>query len=430
MFSLRHPWSHRLRLATLLTATVSFALGLVFILVVFIVRDQAMTRRFADLKANLRRVATEYRGPSSLDEEKEDFPGVSFSVYAMDAKLLASTTKNAPKFLIGNAKHDHNVYVGIQAGDKVFVGSSSWLETSAGLRQLALVLGLLWLPLTLITSLTAWYGGGLVLQPVTELVASAERLSGLADGKILTTTDHAEFATLADSLNQLIARVHNAASVQEQFAADAAHELRNPLATLRMRVEANLLKERTCEEHVASQQKMLVQIDRLTAIVEALLLSTRQPPEAAPAIALDATVIQAVLDWSEISGWPMHRLHLTVAPCFARVSADEIALILRNLLDNASRYAPDGTPIEVDLGTERGQVRIEVRDYGRGIPTDDFERVFDRFYRADPSRDRQQGGNGIGLAVVKRVVEWRSGSVLVEAVPRGTLIAVLLPAAG
>lgn len=427
MFSERRPWSHRFRLTALLTATVSLALGLVFILVVFIVRGQAMTRRFADLKANLNRVAAEYRSPSSLAEEHEDFPGVSFAVYSSDGRLLASTSKNAPKFQMGNAKHDHQVFVGINQGDKIFVGSSSWLETSAGLRQLALVLGLLWLPLTLITALTAWYGGGLVLRPVTELVASAERLSGMADGSILTTTDHAEFATLADSLNQLIARVHYAASVQEQFAADAAHELRNPLAMLRMRVEANLLNERTGEEHVISQQKMLVQIDRLTAIVEALLLSARLAPEATQAIDLDTAVIQAISDWTEYSGWPIDRLHLSVAPCIARISPDEIALVLRNVLDNASHHAPDPTPIEVSVSSFDGWARIEVRDHGPGIPKDDVERVFDRFYRADPSRDRRNGGNGIGLAVVKRIVEWRGGSVRVEPIPRGTLIAVLFP---
>jgi signal transduction histidine kinase len=429
MFSLSRPWSHRVRLTALLTATVSIALGFVFIFVVFIVQDQALNRRFVDLSANVSRVAAEYSGPSSLAEEKEDFPGVAFCVYTLSGKLLASTTKNAPKYFTGRAKLHHHLVVGIRAGDKVFIGKSSWLETAAGLRQLAVVLALLWLPLTAITALTAWYGGGLVLLPVTELVASAEKLSGAADGKILTTTDHAEFATLADSLNQLIARVHLAASVQEQFAADAAHELRNPLALLRMRVEANLLNERTCEEHVDSQQKMIVQIDRLTAIVEALLLSARQPTINAPITALDTTAVQSIVEWAELSGWPMDRLHMTVVPCSVRVSTEEIALVLRNLLDNAGRHAPDATPIEITVGPTEEGIRLDVRDFGQGIPRADFERVFDRFYRADSGRDRQHGGNGIGLSVVKRIVEWRGGSVRVEQVPRGTLIALLFPPA-
>ena len=428
MFSPSRTWSHRLRLTALLTVTVSVALGLVFLLVIFIVRNQAMGRRFSELQTNVSRVAIEFSDPQSLAEEKEDFPDDTFSVYTLDAHLIASSSKNPPRFLIGTSWLSHQLAVGIRVGNRVFVGNSSWRETAAGLRQLAFVLALLWLPLTLVTAIVAWYGGGLVLRPVTELVTSAEKLSGKPDGRMLTTTDHAEFATLAESLNQLIARIHTAASVQEQFAADAAHELRNPLAMLRMRVESNLLKDRTVKEHVRSQEKMLNQIDRLTNIVEALLLSARQSQVAAEVVELDSLVIQAVADWADLTAWPLDRIHVTVSPCMARVTSDEIALILRNLLDNASRYSTDFSPIDIQVGSHRGWSKVEVRDYGTGIPSEDLERVFDRFYRTDTGRARSEGGNGIGLSVIKRLVESRGGVVRAENVPRGTLILVLFPA--
>jgi len=411
----------------MLTATVSVALALVFVLVLCFVSDQALTRRYSELRNCVNRVAHEYTGQASLDEEQEDYPGIELFVFSPDGTRVASTSKYAPSMSIGAHQIGDQLTFGSSSGSKTFVAMSSWVETKQGLQQITVVLALLWLPLTLLTAGAAWYGGGLVLRPVTELVTSAERISGSDDAIVLTTTDTAEFAELATSLNQLIARVRHASLLQEQFASDAAHELRNPLAILRMRIEANLMRERTPDEHVASQAKMLCQLERLTATVEALLRSARQASPGSDMIDPGDAVVAASTDWAELTGWPAERLKIEVASCNAKIDPDEVAIILRNLLDNAARHAPTGTPIEIQVVETGGSVRLSVLDFGPGISAKDADKIFERFYRSDEARDRRHGGAGIGLAIVKRVAESHGGTARLEVTDIGTRITVELP---
>lgn len=422
-------WNHRARLSTLLTVTVSVALGLVFVLVVFLVREQALNRRFSELESSVKRISHEWATPDSLREVQDDYPGVDVAVYARDGHLLASTTKKSPPMVKGRLKAGDVLTYGFQDGANLFVGVGSWVETEAGLKQLALVLAALWLPLTLLTAAVSWYGGGLVLRPVTELVVSAERLSGSADAESLTTSDRAEFAALARSLNQLIERVRHSASLQEQFASDAAHELRNPLALLRTRIETNLMRERSPEEHVTSQRAMLRQIDRLTAIVETLLSSARQSGPTIPAVSFSESVRKAVEDWAELTGWPLSRLHLQIEPCSSPLSDEEAGIVLRNLLDNSARHSGDSTPIEVALTCSAELVTLSVRDYGSGLTGDEMALAFERFYRSDEGRSRADGGSGIGLAVVKRIVEAHKGVVGFTPVEKGAMIRLTVPSA-
>ena len=257
MFWRRTNWTHRVRLTALLTVAVSIALALVFVLIWLLLRSQALDRRFFYLERTVKRAAHEWSGPASLEEEHEDFPGIDMAVYDGDGRTVAVVGKHPPDYLLGRRRKDDRLTYGRSRDGLTFVGATSWAETEGGLGQLALVLAGLWLPLTFLTAGLSWYGGGLVLRPIRELVASAEELSGSSNDQSLTTTDTAEFASLAASLNQLIARVRHAASLQEQFATDAAHELRNPLALLRTRVEATLLRERAPVEYEAALKSQL-----------------------------------------------------------------------------------------------------------------------------------------------------------------------------
>ncbi len=427
MYSRWLGWNHRLRLTALLTATVSLSLAAVFVLVVWFVRDQAKSRRFAELEVSVARIASEWNTPDSLREVNEDFPGLEIAVYSDKGTLLASTTKRVLPVIIGRSKRDDSLLFGLHLGPNIFVGVNSWVETEVGLRQLAFVLAALWLPLVLLTAIVSWHGGGLVLRPVKELVDSAEELSGTSEGRKLTTTDRAEFASLAESLNQMIERVRYSASLQEQFASDAAHELRTPLALMRTRVETNLKRERSAVEHVDSQKALLKQIERLTLIVETLLQSARQQIPHAGALCFNDAVTEAVKDWIEARQWSNEELILEVQPCNVSVSKEEVAIIVRNLLDNAATHSPQGSTIFVTvLATDEG-VTLSVRDSGPGLTDEDKLRAFDRFFRSDEGRSRNDGGAGIGLSVVKRIVEAAGGSIKFLPTESGALVSVWLP---
>ena len=426
MFSRHLIWNHRARLTALLTLTVSITLAIVFAVVILVVRTQALNRRYAELEQAVRTIAFEWSGPSSLDD---DLPGVDSAVFDSSGHLLATDSKARLSYLTGFLRTRDIAEYGLKSGSTVFVGRISLKETEAGFSQLTWILAALWLPLTLLTAAASWYGGGLVLRPIRELVSSAERLSDLSEDHLLKTTDRAEYATLVESLNQLIARVRRAASLQEQFAADAAHELRNPLAILRMRIETNLRRERTAEEHVESQKAMLSQIERLTSIVETLLSSARLADDTAAHIRLDSATKNAACDWAGMRQFDPDRLDIYAIPCEVSIQEEELRIIVSNLLDNSARHSPPGSRIEVSLHVLAGQAVLEVRDSGKGLTQEQASRAFDRFYRSDEARDRGSGGVGIGLSVVKRIVESRLGSVEFVPVERGALVRVTLPLA-
>ncbi len=419
--------SHRAKLTSFLTIAISIALAVVFFIVIAIVRDQALTRKFEDLERNVKRVSNEWSGPASLVEEHEDFPHVEFTVFTQDGSVAASTIKKPLQRFDGRRKVENLLFFGIKHNDVEIVGATSWIDTESGLRQLGMVLACLWLPLTILTALVAWYGGGLVLRPVTELVCSADNLSASSKTNLLETSDEAEFATLANSLNLMISRVRKASEVQEQFASDAAHELRSPLALLRARVETTLVKARDAAEYQETLRSVLGQAERLTTIVETLLASARESHRLDHGVNLEQSVREIVDQWRQDACWNKNRLDVKTEPCLAMISEDELRIVLTNLLDNAARFSPFESPIVVRVTGFEDSSQLTVRDFGPGISKEDQPRVFDRFYRVEEDRNRTEGGAGIGLSVVKKIIESRKGHVKFVEVNQGTLITLTFP---
>ena len=427
MFLRARKLSHRTKLTGFLTIAVSVALAAVFLVVIGVVRDQTLTRKFDDLERNVRRVSSEWSGPVSLIEEHEDFPHVEFTVFKTDGSIAASTVKKPLRRIEGKRKIKSLLYFGVKHGDLEIVGATSWEDTESGLKQLGLVLACLWLPLTILTSLVAWYGGGLVLQPVTELVRSADSLSSGSKTNLLETSDEAEFGALANSLNLMISRIRKASEVQEQFACDAAHELRSPLALLRARVETTLVKVRDVKDYQSTLRSVLGQTDRLTSIVETLLASARKLHPQDVIIDLEPSVREIVYQWQQDTGWDTNRMDIQTVTCLVKISQDELRIVLTNVLDNAARFSPAESTIIVRLTCHANLSRLTIRDFGPGLANGDQSRVFDRFFRVDQDRNRTDGGAGIGLAVVKKIIESRFGHVHFVEVDQGTLLELTLP---
>ncbi|MGG5258187.1 sensor histidine kinase [Phycicoccus avicenniae] len=243
-----------------------------------------------------------------------------------------------------------------------------------------------------------------------------------------------EVTSLSRSLNVMLAQVESSFAVREkseekmrQFVADASHELRTPLATVRGYAELYRQGAVRDPEAVGSaMQRIEAESGRMGELVEDLLTLARLDEE--PEVEhtdVDLTVLanDAVAD-ARVRA-PERRIQLVgisgpVEPTVVRGSEARLRQVVTNLLANAVRHTPDGTPVEVAVGLDGDTACLEVRDHGPGVPPDIATKVFERFFRADPSRGRAQGGGtGLGLAIVAAIVAGHRGRVGVAETPGG-----------
>lgn len=231
-----------------------------------------------------------------------------------------------------------------------------------------------------------------------------------------------ELAPLVRALNELLGRLGRSFDQQRTFVADAAHELRSPLTALKLQLK---LLERAGDAGARAEAvKSLGEgIERAAWLVEQLLALARNEP-GAPALpmarvdlaevarqALAATVPLALARGSELDLQAEHAVPL-------QGDAASLTVLVRNLVDNAVRHAPPGTRVEVRVALDAGRPRLTVDDAGPGIPADERERVFDRFYRRNPVA---ADGTGLGLAIVKTVAERHGATVTLGDSPLGGL---------
>jgi two-component system, OmpR family, sensor kinase len=243
-----------------------------------------------------------------------------------------------------------------------------------------------------------------------------------------------EVGELAAAFDQMVGRLEAAFATQRRLVSDAAHELRTPLNGLAGTLEIVQVALDRGDPDAARRLLATVEreLDRAGRLVNDLLtlssLDERATRPTSP-VAL-VPVLRDVVRRARLLA-PDHEIvaHLD-APAEVVGDRDQLERVFSNLLDNAIKYTPAGGRIDVELERRDGEVRVAIRDTGRGIPADDLPRIFERFYRADRARSRQEGGAGLGLAIVQAIVTAHGGRVEAESTPGvGTTIRVLLPAA-
>jgi heavy metal sensor kinase len=283
-----------------------------------------------------------------------------------------------------------------------------------------------------------YFLAGRVLRPVGAMADQARRISAesLAE-RLPVANPHDEFGRLATVFNETLARVQDSFERLRRFTADASHELRTPLTAMRSVGEVAIqrtLEPAACRDVLGS---MLEEVDRLTRLVDSLLLLTRadsgrlQPArEPVDAAALAASVVEQLRVLAEEKQQSL----VLRAPAPVRVACDPTLLrqALANLVHNAIKYTPGRGAVSVVVSaTPAGEAVIEVRDDGPGIPAPHRERIFERFYRVDAGRSRDEGGVGLGLAIARWAVEANGGRVeLASEEGRGSVFRIVLPAGG
>ncbi len=235
-----------------------------------------------------------------------------------------------------------------------------------------------------------------------------ERLGSTVDQRLPVPPARDEIQALALTLNDMLDRLAAARARQRSFVADAAHELRSPLASMRTQLE---IAQRLGEAGELSTD-LLADVDRLTRLVEDLLLLARADADAPPPARIDH-IFAAELVSEIAAGYAdapiVVRTAVLADGAEAAASSGELRRAVTNLVDNALRHAR--TTVELSVSVADDQLVIAVTDDGPGIPVAQRERVFDRFTRLDDARDRDAGGTGLGLAIVRELVRRAGGTV-------------------
>ena len=265
----------------------------------------------------------------------------------------------------------------------------------------------LWLPIAgflALLALVCWLLTGRVLKP---LRATAAKIAGKSPSdlaQVALAGQPRELLPIVQALNGVLARLDTALQSERRFTADAAHELRTPLAGLHMHVQ---LLQRQHPDLAAPFQKLRRDIARVTALVDSLLTLARLDPLARGQLASQPVLLAPVLDQllaSHAQEAAARGMALAARCELDSVEADPAMLdiVLRNLLDNALRYCPDGSRIEIVAQQHAGRPRISVRDNGPGVDPASRQRLSERFFRV---LGQQQAGSGLGLSIVRRIAD-------------------------
>lgn len=303
------------------------------------------------------------------------------------------------------------------------------------LDQLLLIL-LVAVPLVLVVaSLGGSFLANKALRPVDEITRTAQRIgSGDLSQRIsLEGRLDDEIGRLVSTFNEMIGRLESSFLQIKRFTADASHELKTPLTVLKGEIEVGLKRQRRPEEYRRVLASCLEEVDRMSRIVDDLLTLARAD--------MGALQLQKErVDLGEVAEGVWRSLGRIAEEKGLRFTfqrdgevavwgdKDRLRQLLVNLVDNALKYTPPGGEVRLRVERDDTLALLTVQDTGEGIPPEDQERVFERFYRVDKARSRQRGGTGLGLSICKWIAEAHGGKISLESeVGKGSTFVVQLP---
>jgi two-component system, OmpR family, heavy metal sensor histidine kinase CusS len=274
--------------------------------------------------------------------------------------------------------------------------------------------------------------------PVEEMAATARRISSTnLRERILTEGYPSELASLADTFNKMLDRLEESFERISRFSADIAHDLRTPVNNIRGEAEVALARARTVDEYRGVLESSLEEAVRLSDLIGDLLFlaRTESPLTHLHREPVDLVeLLGGVREYYEASAAD-GGISLTTAvgaePVIAELDRTLVQRAVGNLVSNAVAHTPPGGSVVLATNAELATIRIEVTDTGVGIPPEALPKVFDRFFRVDPSRSQASGGTGLGLAIVQGIMLLHGGKVEIASQPgQGTRVTLRMPVSG
>ena len=272
------------------------------------------------------------------------------------------------------------------------------------------------------------------LAPVHDISTRARRITAEnLDQTIPIKNERDEIGKLTSTINDMILRLHESFAQIRQFSADASHELRTPLTVMRGEIEIALRNPKTPEDYRNTLESSLEEILRMSTIIDNLLTLGKADQGTLDVTFSEVNLKELVEELYEDSKILAEEKEIHVdleagAPLVIVGDRFRLHQLFLNLVDNAIKYTPEGGTVRLMTSRENGSAVFTVSDTGIGIPKDELEKIFNRFYRIDKARSREKGGSGLGLSIARRIAELHRGTIeATSELGRGSVFTVKLP---
>jgi len=273
-----------------------------------------------------------------------------------------------------------------------------------------------------------WLSAANIASPLRRLAAVVDRIGHGDLAARAETKSKDEVGNLGRSVNAMAERIQTLLTAERQLLQDVSHELRSPLA--RLAFEAEMVRKTSDPDAAGSRLRR--EIDRLSELVGALIDMARAEGEPGSVEMEDVRIgdlLRSIADDCAVEA-AARGCAISLTPpevVDVRGNCELLRRAIENVVRNAVRYAPKGTAVEINLRRNGPDIVIAVRDYGPGIPEELISRIFDPFFRVDPSRNASTGGLGLGLAIARRAIRVHGGHISAENVHPGALFRVAIP---
>ena len=308
-------------------------------------------------------------------------------------------------------------------------------ESTAVINALFYVLAIVIPFAIMLGSIVGWFFVKQAISPVDEITRMARKIeAGSLNERLNVSVPMDEIGRLAETFNDMIARLELSFKQVKQFTADASHELKTPLTVLKGEMEIALKTEKTVEGLREIIKSSLEEVDKMSAIVKSLLDLARI--DSRIKLPIDKIRLEEIIEERFNQTMPLARSKgvdmeiMKIEKVVVIGDMLRIGQLIFNLIDNAIKYTVIGGSIEISLEQKNGWAIITVLDTGIGIAKEDIPYIFDRFYRVDKARTRAEGGVGLGLSICKEIIDAHEGRIEVESdVGKGSIFRIYLPVA-